>query len=214
MLNKKKINNILLLIALLLCIAFALLSFFVVNNPIPAFDRSISLTIQKYHSDWFDKVMLAVSFFGELPYSLLMVVLVAIIFFKKGYKREAFFISSILWSGLLILVIKNMINRPRPTQFYVRLVEINRFNSFPSGHVLSYVLFFGFMIVLMQTLKGISTKVKNLVTAISIFYISSIAFSRIYLGAHWFTDTLGGFLLGLACLIMLCHFYFKRKIEV
>jgi membrane-associated phospholipid phosphatase len=204
MLKKK---NALLYLALFLGLAFVLLSIFVIRNPIPPIDRSISLFIQQYHSDWLDKIMLAISFFGELPYSLLMVVIVAIIFFRNGFKRESLFITSILWSGILILVIKNMINRPRPTQFYVRLVEINRFNSFPSGHVLSYVLFFGFMIVLMQTLKDIQPRVKKLVTYISLFYGCTIAFSRIYLGAHWFTDTLGGFLLGLACLIILCHYY-------
>jgi membrane-associated phospholipid phosphatase len=205
-----KRNQLLALIFVAFVICFIGLGIFVVYHPIPVLDHKISLFIQKYHSDFLDKVMLEISFFGELPYSLLMVVIVAIIFFIYKLRREAYFIISILLSGLLILAVKNMVNRPRPTQFYVRLVEINRFNSFPSGHVLSYVLFFGFMIVLMQTVKSIPPRTKNIITYVSLFYIVTIPFSRIYLGAHWFTDTLGGFLLGICCLIALCYFYFKK----
>jgi len=207
-------NQTLFILAIIFSICFLLLSVFVTYNPVPVTDHQISLFVQKYHSDFWDKVMLAISFFGELPYSLLMVLIVAIIFFIAKLRRESYFIISILLSGLVILAFKNMVNRPRPTQFYVRLVEINRFQSFPSGHVMSYVLFFGFMIVLMQSLKNIPKLTKNIVTYISAFYILTIAFSRIYLGAHWFTDTLGGFLLGLICLIILCYFYFKGSPKV
>lgn len=201
----------LIILLILLLISFFTLAFFVVKHPIPVLDHQISLFIQKNHSDFLDHIMLGISFFGELPYSLLLVLMVAVIFFNLKLRRESYFILSILLSGLVILAFKNLFDRPRPTQFYVRLVEINRFRSFPSGHVMSYVLFFGFLIVLMQSLKGVPVRVKNSVTIISAFYILTIAYSRVYLGAHWFTDTLGGFILGLICLIILCYFYFKKK---
>ena len=155
--------------------------------------------------------MLAISFFGELPYSLLSVIIVAALFYWKKYKREGVYMATVLLSGLIILGIKNVINRPRPTSFYVRLVEVNRFQSYPSGHVLSYTLFFGFLIILMNTLKGIPKATRIIFTYLSAFLIVTIAPSRIYLGAHWFTDTVGGFLLGLICLFPLCYFYFKNK---
>jgi len=204
-------QSFLLTILFLLIISFVLLSIFVVRNPIPKFDLDISLAVQKYHSDVLDKIMLGVSFFGELPYSLLSVIAVALVFYYYKYKREAFFIAQILFSGLIILVVKNYVNRPRPTEFYVRLVEINRFQSFPSGHVLSYVLFFGFLIILMRHLKNIPPSTRRLVTVVSAFLMVMITPSRIYLGAHWFTDTLGGFILGLICLFPLCWLYFKKK---
>ncbi len=203
--------NTLFVILILLTLSFASLSIFVAANPILAFDVNVSLFVQSYHAVWLDKLMLAISFFGELPFSLLSVVLVAAIFYQQKFKREAYFISSILLSGLIILGIKNVINRPRPTSFYVRLVEVNRFQSYPSGHVLSYTLFFGFLIILMNTLAGVPTLTRKLVSYISIFLLIFIAPSRIYLGAHWFTDTLGAFLLGLICLLPLCYVYFKGK---
>ncbi|MFC4140812.1 phosphatase PAP2 family protein [Pedobacter mendelii] len=206
----KNLRFLILLLATFL-ISFTILSIFIAHHPILPFDIKISLAIQKYHSEWLDKLMLAISFFGELPWSLLCVLIVSTIFYFNKFKREAYFIALVLFSGLIILGVKNIINRPRPTTFYVRLVEVNRFQSYPSGHVLSYVLFFGFLIIIINNLKTITPVWRNIITYLSIFLIIMIAPSRIYLGAHWFTDTLGGFLLGLICLFPLSYFYFKRK---
>lgn len=204
-------RNFLLICLFALIITFIILSFLVVQHPVPALDIKISLLVQKIHSDVLDKIMLAISFFGELPWSLLMVLVVAAVFFLSKYRRESYFITSILLSGLVILGIKNIINRPRPTAFYVRLVEVNRFQSFPSGHVMSYVLFFGFIIILMKTLKNVPETIRQFVIYISAFLMIAIPFSRVYLGAHWFSDTIGGFILGLICLFPLCYFYFNKK---
>ncbi|TCD10498.1 phosphatase PAP2 family protein [Pedobacter frigidisoli] len=210
LLNRKTLIAIL----IILISSFIALSFFIAHHLVWQFDIKASLFIQKFQAGWLDKVMLGISFFGELPYSLLSVVIVGAIFYWYKYKREALFISTTLLSGLIILGVKNMINRPRPTSFYVRLVEVNRFQSYPSGHTLSYVLFFGFLIILMNTLHNIPKATKHIVTYLSAFLIITIAPSRIYLGAHWFTDTLGGFLLGLICLFPLCYFYFKKGSKI
>ncbi|KLT66977.1 phosphatase PAP2 family protein [Pedobacter sp. BMA] len=204
-------RNWFIIVFIALVVAFVSLSVFVAHHIIWDFDVKVSLFIQEFQSAWLDKLMLAISFFGELPYSLLSVVLVALIFYWQKYKREALFIATVLLSGLIILGVKNVINRPRPTSFYVRLVEVNRFQSYPSGHTLSYVLFFGFLIILMSHLKDIPKTTRMIVSLISAFLMLTVAPSRIYLGAHWFTDTLGGFLLGLICLFPLCYLYFKRK---
>jgi len=206
-----KNQKVLISIFLTLLISFVSLSVFIAINPIVPFDIKVSQVVQKFQAKWLDYLMLAISLFGELPWSLVSVLMVAAIFYFNKFKRESYFITLILCSGLIILVIKNIINRPRPTSFYVRLVEINRFQSFPSGHVLSYVLFFGFLIILMKDLKTIGKGWRHLITIISVFLIVMIAPSRIYLGAHWFTDTLGGFLLGLICLYPLAYFYLKKS---
>ena len=195
----------------LLIIAFIALTAFVIQNPFSALDLDISKLVQTHHSATLVKVMLGISFFGELPWSLVMVLVVAGVFLAFKHRREAYFITAILSSGLVILGAKHIFNRPRPTELYVRLVEINRFQSFPSGHVTSYVLFFGFMIVLMKYMDHLAPITRKIITYLSVFYIITIPVSRIYLGAHWFTDVAAGFLLGLICLFPLCFFYLKRN---
>ncbi|RZJ64797.1 MAG: phosphatase PAP2 family protein [Flavobacterium sp.] len=207
---QKNLRTLNLLLAILI-IAFIALTAFVIKHPLPEIDFSISKFVQQYHSDTLDKVMLAISFFGELPWSLVMVLVVAGIFFAFKHRREAYFITAILASGLVILGAKHIFNRPRPTELQVRLVEINRFQSFPSGHVTSYILFFGFMIVLMKYMKNLSSTTRKVITYISAFYMITIPISRIYLGAHWFTDVMAGLLLGLICLYPLSFFYLKRN---
>ncbi len=201
------------LIFLLLLASFIILTGLIAQHPIPNIDIQISELLQKHHSEFADKLMLTISLFGELPWSLLLVVLVSAIFFTLKLRRESYYILCILLTGLVILGVKNIVNRPRPSADYVRLVEINRFQSFPSGHVMSYIVFFGFMIILMKTIKNVNQKLRNFINFFSIVLIITIPFSRIYLGAHWFTDILGGFLLGLMYLMPLSYFYLKRNVD-
>jgi membrane-associated phospholipid phosphatase len=73
------------------------------------------------------------------------------------------------------------------------------------------VVFFGFLLLLMYQLENIIKVIRYIVGVISIFFIFSIPFSRIYLGAHWFTDVLGGFLLGLLSLYLLSWLYLRKR---
>lgn len=199
------------LVFFILFTVFAALSWYVYLHPFIPFDAQVSHFVQKIHTPALDKVMLMISIFGELPYSLVSVLFVAYLFFRAKYKREALYIAQFVFSGLVILLIKNLVNRPRPTEFYVRLVEINRFQSYPSGHVLSYTLFFGFLILLMKRLVDLPLKLRKTVTFTAHFLIATIPFSRIYLGAHWFTDVVGGIFLGILYLIVVDYFYLKKK---
>jgi membrane-associated phospholipid phosphatase len=113
-------------------------------------------------------------------------------------------------AGLVSTIVKVLVNRPRPTDDLVRVVLKTTQQSFPSGHVLFYVVFFGFVVVLMYQLEGIAKWARVMVALISLFMIFTIPFSRIYLGAHWFTDVTGGFLLGLLCLYLLSWLYLHK----
>ncbi|MEZ7821421.1 MAG: phosphatase PAP2 family protein, partial [Patescibacteria group bacterium] len=109
---------------------------------------------------------------------------------KKNYLIP--FFTSIGSASILDYILKNIFDRPRPNiGFYVE----HGF-SFPSGHSTIAVAFFGFIAYfLVRNAKTIS---KKIVYIISFTLLAvAICFSRVYLGAHYLSDVMAGFLLGL-----------------
>jgi membrane-associated phospholipid phosphatase len=78
--------------------------------------------------------------------------------------------------------------------------------SFPSGHVMFYTGFFGFIWFLAFTLLKISWK-RTLLLVIFGSLVLTIGVSRIYLGEHWASDVVGAYLLGSLVLIGVIQFY-------
>ncbi|MDB5140614.1 MAG: undecaprenyl pyrophosphate phosphatase [Mucilaginibacter sp.] len=192
---------------------FILLTILVLAFPHSFIDLEFSQEVQEDQNPLLDTLMKLVSWFGYFPGSVIIVLLGALLFFIFKYKREALFILITSASSLVTTLIKMLVNRPRPTEPLVRIVQKVNQQSFPSGHVVFYIVFFGFTTVLMYRLKNIPKYIRIPVAVISMLLIFTIPFSRIYLGAHWFTDVLGGFLLGLLCLYLLCFFYFRKAVK-
>ena len=112
-------------------------------------------------------------------------------------------IGILIWINLAIStiinqILKNIIQRPRPTEF--RIINQNGY-SFPSGHSMASMTFYGFLIYL------IYKKVKNkylkwtLISLLSILIIL-VGASRVYLGVHYTSDVIAGILISTSYLIM------------
>ena len=190
--------------------AFIVLSCFIYFFPLSSIDLDISREIQEHHNVTLDRLMAMISIFGTMPYSAITVGLAALLFFIFKLRKEALFILLTALSGLVSSLIKLLINRPRPAKDLVRIIEITREQSFPSGHTLFYTVFFGFLIIIMGNLKSVNHYFRKAIICLSSAMILLIPFSRIYLGAHWFTDVLGGALLGVLCLSVLGYFYLPK----
>lgn len=100
-------------------------------------------------------------------------------------------------SGLNILL-KDILQRSRPTEY--RLIDETGY-SFPSGHSMISMAFYGFLIYLIY--KNIKNKYLkwSLIYLLSII-IFTIGISRIYLGVHYTSDVLAGFLISISYLIV------------
>ncbi|MDB5128546.1 phosphatase PAP2 family protein [Mucilaginibacter sp.] len=207
--NKKHKRRMLYVIGTI-TVGFLLLTAFVFFLPLSIIDREFSEEVQEHQNQFLDTVMKVISWFGYMPNSPIIVLGTAFMFFLAKYKREAIFVVLTLISGLVSSLVKLLINRPRPSQSLVRILEKTQQQSFPSGHVLFYVTFFGFLTLLMYQLTAIPKYLRTIIAVASLLLIFSIPFSRIYLGAHWFTDVLGGLLLGLLCLSAVSYLYLKE----
>lgn len=98
-------------------------------------------------------------------------------------------------SALLWFAIAPVVNRPRPSPELVHVSAEIPFGSFPSGHVLNLTAGFGFAWFLAVTLLPPSP-FRTLVLWLVPIYLILLGVARIYVGQHWPSDVLGGYLLG------------------
>lgn len=130
-------------------------------------------------------------------YCLTIIAILCAIFIKN--KKIAFAIPiNLILSTILNLVLKNIVERPRPIGY--RLIDETGY-SFPSGHSMISAAFYGLIIYFIwKNVKNI--KLKYISCILFALLILLIGISRIYLGVHYASDVLGGFTISIAYLII------------
>ena len=107
-------------------------------------------------------------------------------------------LSNLAIVTVLNQLIKRIFQRPRPTEY--RIIEETGY-SFPSGHSMVSMAFYGYFIYLIY--KYVKNKyVKWISISLLSLLICAIGISRIYLGVHYTSDVLGGFLISISYLII------------
>ncbi|MCT4034474.1 phosphatase PAP2 family protein [Elizabethkingia anophelis] len=209
-LNKNKKNIIWTTFSIFL-VGFSVLAAYVMLTEPHYIDVHISEEIQEKQNGFLDSFMKAVSWFGRIRVSAVLIGCSTILFLLLKRKKDALLMLSTLISGGIAWVLKTLINRPRPTKDFVSILEETHYQSFPSGHVLFYTVFFGALIfILIRTIKKYPIlKISGILICLAMIFLGAV--SRVYLGAHWFTDVLGGFLAGLMYLLIAGHFYFDCR---
>lgn len=194
----------------LFIVTFIILALLVRYFPVNVVDISISNFTQQFHQPFLNRIMITISALGDVMVAFTLLMVTSLVFFASKYKREAIFVFSITATGAITFLLKRLFNRPRPTSDQVVLIDSYANHSFPSGHTLSYVVFFGFLIFLMRHLNQIPKYFRKTVSLFSWLMLILGPISRIYLGAHWFTDIVGGVIIGLLCLQALQFQYLKH----
>jgi hypothetical protein len=116
-------KKVLSLIISVMTMLFFTTTYLVLNSPPSSLDVSFTIAVQRYHSHTLDTCANFISWFGYMPVSLIMVLVVATLFLLSGFKRPALFTLYTLISGLFSAGIKLLINRPRPTKNLVRIID-------------------------------------------------------------------------------------------
>jgi membrane-associated phospholipid phosphatase len=194
-------TTLLLVYAVLLAL-FGLLTWVVYFHPILAPDVTITHVFQEDQSAWLRATMLAVSTIGDVQVLSAGLVLVGVvIFWLLDLRLEAITIAVVsVTSDMLNAIIKALVARPRPSARLVDIIAAATGNSFPSGHVMSYVAFWGLLFSFGLILfKGRSWWRISLLI-ISGLLVVLVGPSRVYLGAHWASDVSGAYLLSGVCL--------------
>lgn len=153
--------------------------------------------ISKYLiSDFATPIIKIITNFGG---AIFLIFLTAVLFVTiKNKKIGAAIIANLSISTILNIVLKHILQRPRPTEF--RIIDESGY-SFPSGHSMVSMAFYGFLIYLIY--KYVKNKyLKSCVISILSILICFIGISRIYLGVHYTSDVLAGFLVSISYLVL------------
>jgi membrane-associated phospholipid phosphatase len=171
------------------------------------FDVMITREVQEFRAGWFDALMRGLSWIGFAPQVNVIALAVFAFLWALGLKWEAVVIcASTVGISILGLGIKLLVDRPRPSADLVNVIsQLNDF-SFPSGHVLFFTTFFGFLFFLTFTLLKKSWR-RILLLVILGGMVALIGVSRIYAGQHWASDVLAAYLLGSIWLTLSVYFY-------
>lgn len=172
------------------------------------FDLKVAFALRGEDNPAFAAVMTAVSFLGDGWMPVLLVFAVAAVCAYKKRWLEAAFVVATLSSGILAGVLKMLVGRSRPPSFTMNPSDIfQSFNqyAYPSGHVLFFVVFFGFVAYLAW--KFLAGWMRWIAISLCATLIVLIGPSRIYLGEHWVSDVVGSYIIGTFWLIILILLY-------
>ena len=191
-------NNYQWLICFISLILFLVITENVFNNEIMKADTIGYNIVSNLISDKLTPLVNVVTWFGSATCLILLTVILFIII--KNKKAGLLIGTNLVIISILNQTLKSLLQRPRPTGF--RIINETGY-SFPSGHSMISMAFYGFLIYLIY--KNVKNKCLKFTLIISLFIlIISIGLSRIYLGVHYTSDVFAGFLLSIAYLIFYC----------
>ena len=197
-------RRILIISTFILFILFLMLYLF---NRVNLLDTFIYDLIISFKSNSFTKFMKFITFLASTKFITSIVILLFILSFFKG-KLPLIINWIILGEVFINNIIKVLVRRERP--IIINMVTENTF-SFPSGHTMAAVVFYGFLIYLIKKSK-LDKKYKILVSIILSLLIILIMMSRIYLGAHYFSDVIAGASLATSYLLLLIDMLERRNV--
>lgn len=130
---------------------------------------------------------------------------VAVALWLLGWRRQAVLLGvGLVALALLQSGIKELVDRPRPTPDLVELRAGFSSPSFPSGHVMSPTVLYGFLLCLAVALKP-PLAVRAVVAGWSAFVLVLTGPANVYLGVHWPSDVVGGYTWGAVLVLPLVY---------
>lgn len=169
-------------------------------------DKGLFQYLQQLRTAPFDQVMIAATGLGDhtvvLPVAAAGLLALAAL---QRWRAALYLLMATGGAVVFVAGVKRFIQRPRPISIYDGLAEY----SFPSGHASMSVVLYGFLAVLLM--QGAPPAWRRSIAFVALLLIGLIAFSRVYLGAHWLTDVLAGLAFGVAWIALLTIGYLRAN---
>ncbi|MXN64659.1 phosphatase PAP2 family protein [Stappia sp. GBMRC 2046] len=176
--------------------AFAAISLAVMpsGNSMERADTAIRNLFLSLRTPIGDDIMVFITMLGDGVVTSITTAVIAIyLFTRHAWRRGTGFLIAMAATALFVPLFKLLFHRSRPLDLFYTGADAF---SFPSGHATINTVLIGIAMVLVAHDR--SPLVKAGIFSVGIVYILAIAFSRIYLGAHWFSDVIGGLAFGTA----------------
>ena len=196
-------------ISITFLVLFIINTLLVILGKMTLIDEEVHLMVISNVSEFTSNLMHVITFLGSTIWMVGLCLVLFIIFMITKHKKTAYSTAGILIiSTIFNNVIKFIIRRPRPE--YITVKESSF--SYPSGHMMASVTLYGFLIYLL--LKANIKKSYKIIFIILLSILTIlIGTSRIYLGAHFFSDIFGGALLSLSIIFFYVYLDEKRSLR-
>jgi len=179
------------------------------KDPLVLADQAVYHFFQSLRTPWADRIFVAVTELGDSFINIcLSGAVLLVLLLKRCYRIAGYWVLTVLGGLLGVQLLKWLIHLPRPVAIYHGASAY----GFPSGHTTMSVILYGFLAILLA--RGLSSTLRWGLF-VSVFLISFIiAISRLYLGAHWLSDVLGGFFIGTSWTALLGIAFLKGPAEI
>lgn len=184
---------------------FGVLEDVVTGDPLVRADLAIYNMLQGLRSGVADRFMIAITELGSTTVAgAVAAAVLCWLGWRRAWHAAGYWVAAVGGASLIGLVIKVTLHRPRP----VPLPGGWDAFSFPSGHATTNAAMYGFIAVLLA--REVRPVWQALIVATVSLLVTLIGFSRLYLGAHWFSDVMGGISFGSAWVALLAIAYVRH----
>ena len=192
----------------ILSVLFIILIVLIETHVIDSFDTSIYNIVTLKMNDTITVINKIITFLGSTIFIVSLCVVLFFLFLILKKKNISFIIAScLIISTIFNNVVKLIIRRPRPE--VLRLVTEKSF-SFPSGHTMGAISMYGIILYLIIK-SNLNKNVKLMLGIIFSILPILVGISRIYLGAHFASDIIGGIILALTLILIETSIIAKNK---
>ena len=175
------------------------------HDPLVAVDRAVYHLLQALRTPASDSVMITCTELGDRAVTLPVIIAVlAWLLWHRAWRPATYWIAAVSVGEVLTALLKTGFALPRPSPMYDGTSAF----GFPSGHAAMSIVTYGFLAIIAT--RELSVRAQAALAITLSVLVSLIAFSRIYLGAHWLSDVLGGLTFGLAWVALLATAYLRR----